>query len=81
MQWCSGPSHQYGRIYDWLSLQHRWLAAGANYGYDRNAQIYFGSALGRVQSNVHQVTGEVVVKCPDFSGYTVRSCRRRGPHV
>ena len=44
---------------------NRWLAAEANYGYDRNAQIYFGSGLGRVQFNVHQVTGEAV-KLPGF---------------
>jgi outer membrane immunogenic protein len=45
---------------------NRWLAAEANYGYDRDTQIYFGSGLGRVQSNVHQVTGEAVVKLPSF---------------
>src|SRR6201981_81614 len=45
---------------------NRWLAAEANYGYDRNTQIYFGSGLGRVQSNVHQATGEAVVKLPSF---------------
>jgi len=45
---------------------NRWLAAEANYGYDRNTQIYFGSGLGRVQSNVHQATGEAVVKLPGF---------------
>jgi outer membrane immunogenic protein len=43
---------------------NRWLAAEANYGYDRNTQIYFGNGLGRVQSNVHQVTGSAVVKLP-----------------
>ncbi len=45
---------------------NRWLAAEGNYGYDRNTQTYFGSGLGRVQSNVHQVTGEAVVKLPGF---------------
>ena len=45
---------------------NRWLAAEANYGYDRNTQSYFGSRLGRVQSNVHQATGEAVVKLPSF---------------
>jgi len=45
---------------------NRWLAAEANYGYDRNTQSYFGSGLGRVQSNVHQATGEAVVKLPSF---------------
>lgn len=46
---------------------NRWLAAEANYGYDRNTQTYFGSGLGRVQSNVHQVTGSAVVKLPSFA--------------
>jgi outer membrane immunogenic protein len=45
---------------------NRWLAAEANYGYDRNTQIYSGSGLGRVESNVHQATGEAVVKLPGF---------------
>ena len=45
---------------------NRWLAAEANYGYDRNTQTYFGSGLGRVQSNVHQATGEAVVKLPSL---------------
>lgn len=45
---------------------NRWLAAEANYGYDRNTQMYFGNGFGRVQSNVHQVTGEAVVKLPDL---------------
>jgi outer membrane immunogenic protein len=45
---------------------NRRLAAEANYGYDRNTQIYFGSGLGRVQSNVHQATGEAVVRLPSF---------------
>ena len=43
---------------------NRWLAAEANYGYDRNTQTYFGNGFGRVQSNVHQATGEAVVKLP-----------------
>jgi outer membrane immunogenic protein len=45
---------------------NRWLAGEANYGYDRNTQIYFGNGSGRVQSNVHQATGEAVVKLPSF---------------
>jgi outer membrane immunogenic protein len=45
---------------------NRWLAAEANYGYDRNTQTYFGGGSGRVQSNVHQATGEAVVKLPSF---------------
>lgn len=46
---------------------NRWLAAEANYGYDRNTQIYFGNGLGRVESNVHQITGSAVVKLPSFA--------------
>lgn len=46
---------------------NRWLAAEANYGYDRNTQIYTGNGFGRVQSNVHQVTGSAVVKLPSFA--------------
>jgi len=45
---------------------NRWLAAEANYGYDRNTQTYFGSTLASVQSNVHQITGSAVVKLPGF---------------
>lgn len=43
---------------------NRWLAAEANYGYDRNTQMYFGNTLARVQSNIHQFTGSAVVKLP-----------------
>jgi outer membrane immunogenic protein len=43
---------------------NRWLAAEANYGYDRNTQTYFGNTFARVQSNVHQFTGSAVVKLP-----------------
>jgi outer membrane immunogenic protein len=45
----------------------RWLAAEANYGYDRNTQSYFGSSLARVQSNIHQITASAVVKLPRFA--------------
>src|SRR5215469_4281694 len=45
---------------------NRWLAAEANYGYDRDTQIYFGSTSARVETNVHQATGEAVVKLPTF---------------
>ena len=45
---------------------NRWLAAEADYGYDRNTQMYFGNTLGRVQSNIHQFTGSAVVKLPGF---------------
>jgi opacity protein-like surface antigen len=44
---------------------NRWLAAEADYGFDRNTQKYFGGFGGsRVQTNVHAVTGDVVVKLP-----------------
>jgi opacity protein-like surface antigen len=45
----------------------RWLAAEANYGYDRNTQSYIGSMSGRVQANIHQITGSAVVKLPRFA--------------
>ena len=43
---------------------NRWLSAEANYGYDRNTQMYFGNTFARVQTNVHQFTGSAVVKLP-----------------
>jgi outer membrane immunogenic protein len=46
---------------------NRWLSAEANYGYDRNTQIYFGGAASRVQSNIHQITGSAVVKLPSLA--------------
>jgi opacity protein-like surface antigen len=46
---------------------NRWLAAEANYGYDRNTQFYFGGTSARVQSDIHQFTGEAVVKLPAFA--------------
>lgn len=46
---------------------NRWLSAEANYGYDRNTQIYFGGGAARVQSNIHQITGSAVVKLPSFA--------------
>ena len=43
----------------------RWLAAEADYGYDRNSQHYFGSSgFSRIQANVHQATGGLVVRIP-----------------
>src|SRR5712671_1895392 len=46
---------------------NRWLAAEANYGYDRNTKIYFGGTGIRVESNIHQITGSAVVKLPSFA--------------
>jgi hypothetical protein len=60
---------------------NRWLAAEANYGYDRNTQIYFGGTGARVESNIHQITGSAVLKLPSFArliGGSI-SARRLGP--
>src|SRR5690348_16742812 len=46
---------------------NRWLAAEANYGYDRNTQFYFSGTSARVQSDIHQITGSAVVKLPSFA--------------
>ena len=46
---------------------NRWLSAEANYGYDRNTQIYFGGAAARVESNIHQITGSAVLKLPHLA--------------
>jgi opacity protein-like surface antigen len=46
---------------------NRWLAAEANYGYDRNTQFYSGAVPARVQANIHQITGSAVVKLPSFA--------------
>jgi opacity protein-like surface antigen len=44
---------------------NRWLAAEGVYGYNRNSQQYFAPAgLSRVQANVHQATGGLVVNLP-----------------
>ena len=46
---------------------NRWLAAEANYGYDRNTQFYSGGTSARVQCDIHQITGSAVVKLPSFA--------------
>src|SRR5579863_9952572 len=46
---------------------NRWLAAEANYGYDRNTQMYFGGAGSRVESDINQITRSAVVKLPGFA--------------
>ena len=46
---------------------NRWLAAKANYGYDRNTQFYFGGTQARVQSDIQQITGSAVVKLHSFA--------------
>src|SRR6266478_6473538 len=44
---------------------NRWLAAEANYGFDRDTQKYFSSGgLSRVQSDVHAATAAAVIDLP-----------------
>jgi opacity protein-like surface antigen len=44
---------------------NRWLAAEANYGYDRDTQRYFSTGgLSRVQSDVHTATAAAVIGLP-----------------
>lgn len=44
---------------------NRWLAAETVYGYDRNTQQFFApTSVGRIQSNIHQATGGLVVNLP-----------------
>jgi opacity protein-like surface antigen len=44
---------------------NRWLSAEGDYGFGRNTQNYFGSfGESRVRSDVHAVTGDVVVNLP-----------------
>jgi opacity protein-like surface antigen len=44
---------------------NRWIAAETVYGYDRNTQQFFTPAgFSRVQANVHQATGGLVVSLP-----------------
>lgn len=45
----------------------RWFAAEANYGYARNTQKYSGaSTSARIQANVHEITGALVVTAPAY---------------
>jgi len=44
---------------------NKWLAAEANYGFDRNTQKYFSSGgFSRVQSDIHTTTADLVVNLP-----------------
>lgn len=44
---------------------NRWLSAEGNYGFDRNTQRYFsGLGQSRIQSDVHTVSGDLVVNLP-----------------
>jgi outer membrane immunogenic protein len=51
---------------------NRWLAAEANYGFDRNTQQY-SVPIGRfgIQSDVHQATGGVVVNLPHSNRWRI----------
>ena len=55
---------------------NRWLSAEGDYGFDRNTQRYFAAGgQSRVQSDVHGVTGDLVVNLPlrlsKFSPYAL----------
>jgi opacity protein-like surface antigen len=55
---------------------NRWLSAEGDYGLDRNTQRYFSNGgQSRVQSDVHGVTGDLVVNLPlrlsKFSPYAL----------
>ena len=44
---------------------NRWFSAEGNYGFDRNTQSYFsGVGQSRVQSDIHAVTGDLIVNLP-----------------
>jgi outer membrane immunogenic protein len=51
---------------------NRWLAAEANYGFDRNTQQYL-VPIGRfgIQSDIHQATGGVVVNLPHSNRWRI----------
>jgi opacity protein-like surface antigen len=54
-----------GFLIEYRYRLNRWLAAEAVYGYDRNTQQYFAPAgLSRIQANVHQATGGLVLQLP-----------------
>ena len=40
------------------------FSAEANYGWSRNTDAFTGTSVGRVQSDIHQVTGAAVVALP-----------------
>ena len=45
------------------------FSAEANYGWSRNTQEFNGAAVGRVQSDIHQITGAAVVALPRISKF------------
>ena len=51
---------------------NRWLAAEGVYGYGRNAQQYFApSGLSRIQADIHQATGGLVVTLPSPARFRI----------
>jgi opacity protein-like surface antigen len=48
-----------------FNINH-WIAAEADYGYARNSQEFYGKTSGRVESNVHEITGSAVAKLPSY---------------
>jgi opacity protein-like surface antigen len=54
-----------GFLVDYRYHFNRWLAAEGVYGYGRNTQQFFAPAgLSRIQTNIHQATGGLVVNLP-----------------
>jgi opacity protein-like surface antigen len=54
-----------GFLVDYRYHFNRWLAAEGVYGYGRNTQQFFAPAgLSRIQANIHQATGGLVVNLP-----------------
>jgi opacity protein-like surface antigen len=55
---------------------NRWLSAEANYGWNRNSQLFSTQAgFARIQADVHQATGGLVVNLPRPRGF------RASPYV
>lgn len=51
---------------------NRWLAAEGVYGYGRNTQQYFAPAgFSRIQSDIHQATGGLVVTLPSPARFRI----------
>ncbi len=51
---------------------NRWLAAEGVYGYGRNTQQYFAPAgLSRIQADIHQATGGLVVTLPSPARFRI----------
>ena len=51
---------------------NRWLAAEGVYGYGRNTQQYFApSGLSRIQADIHQATGGLVVTLPSPARFRI----------